>query len=72
MKRNETALKGTVGKARGREGVWSHLDVSDVFKMRGSDEKHAGTLNPWWLSSKLMKEQRSQEVREAPLFEEDT
>lgn len=25
------------------EGVWSHLDVSDVFKMRGSDEKHPGT-----------------------------
>lgn len=36
MKPNETALKGTVGKARGREGVWSHLDVSNVFKMRGT------------------------------------
>lgn len=43
MKGNETALRGIVGKARGMEGVWSHLDVSDVFKMRGSDEKHPGT-----------------------------
>lgn len=40
MKGDETALKGAVGKARGREGVWSHLDVSDVFKMRGSDKKN--------------------------------
>lgn len=42
MKLNETALKGAVGKASGREGVWSHLDVSDVFKMRGTLEH--GTL----------------------------
>lgn len=65
-------MKGIVGKARGMEGVWSHLDVSEVFKIIESDEKHPGTLNPWWLSSKLMKVQRSLEMREAPLFEEDT
>lgn len=72
MKGDETALKGAVGKARGREGVWSHLDVSDVFKMRGSDKKPPWDTEPLLVIFKLKKVQRSLEMREAPLFEEDT